>query len=50
MCTCLTEFDEETYRKGLLEEGQKLASIENAQNLFALRHLLEHLRVYYRKE
>lgn len=39
MCTCLTEFDEETYKKGLLEEGraegQKLACIENAKNFFA---------------
>ena len=43
MCTCLTEFDEETYKEGLLEEGraegraegQKLANIENAKNLFA---------------
>ena len=39
MSTCLTEFDEEAYRKGLFEEGHELGlqenSIENAKNLFA---------------
>lgn len=46
MSTCLTEFNEEAYRKGLLEEGRELgleegrelgleeACIENAKNLF----------------
>ena len=38
MLTCLTEFSEELYKKGLLEEGRELgieeASINNARNLF----------------
>ena len=38
MNTCLTEFSEELYKKGLLEEGRELgleeACIQNATNLF----------------
>ena len=34
MLTCLTEFSEELYKKGLLEKGFEIASIENAKNLF----------------
>ena len=42
MCTCLTEFDEEAYKEGLLEEGMEIgreqgreaACMENAKNLF----------------
>ena len=38
MLTCLTEFSEQLYKKGLLEEGRELgieeASIDNARNLF----------------
>ena len=34
MCTCLTEFDEESYKEGLLEEGREEACIENAKSFF----------------
>ena len=34
MLTCLTEFSEQLYKKGLLEEGDEEASIDNARNLF----------------
>lgn len=33
MSNCLTEFNEEVYRKGLLEEGRELEKMENAKNL-----------------
>ena len=38
MSNCLTEFNEEAYKKGLLEEGREIGleenSIENARNFF----------------
>ena len=58
MLTCLTEFSEQLYKKGLLEEGRELgieegreqASIDNARNLFKngasfelVRASIEHL-------
>lgn len=33
MMSCLTEFDEEVYRNGLLEEGREEATLEIAKNL-----------------
>ena len=33
MISCLTEFNEEIYRNGLIEEGREEAIIEIAQNL-----------------
>ena len=39
MSTCLTEFDEEAYKKDLLEEGRmagiRTASLDNAKELFS---------------
>lgn len=34
MCTCLTEFDEKVYRKGLYEEGRTEEALENAREFF----------------
>lgn len=33
MASCLTEFDEEVFKKGMIEEGREEATIEIAQNL-----------------
>ena len=54
MLTCLTEFSEQLYKKGLLEEGRELgieeASIDNARKFFKngvsfeiVRASIEHL-------
>ena len=34
MNSCLTEFSEELFKKGAIEEGRIEASIENARNFF----------------
>ena len=51
MGNCLTEFNEEAYKKGLLEEGRELACIENAKKFFQngvsyelVRASIEHLK------
>lgn len=50
MLTCLTEFSEQLYKKGLLEEGYEKASIDNARKFFKngasfelVRASIEHL-------
>lgn len=50
MGNCLTEFNEEAYKKGLLEEGRELEALENARKLFEngvsyelVRNSIQHL-------
>lgn len=38
MGNCLTEFNEEAYKKGLLEEGRELEAFENAKMFFQNRN------------